>query len=140
MSVKSPSLTEARAQRAEEIYHQFLRTKREPADKGEVWLSNLIRENTSSARPRLEAILRARQKHPDKVVHAIRTGIRRMGRSGDRSMIRRYVNRDDEAAVEVEIIGSGPIEAVIDSGFLILPQTHTSGLALLLVASEAYDL
>lgn len=57
-------------------------------------------------------------------------------------MIRGYVNTDDEAVIEVEIIGSGPIEAVIDtgfSGFLVLPRTHPYSSALPVVASETYD-
>jgi len=57
-------------------------------------------------------------------------------------MIRGYVNTDDEAVVEVEIIGAGPIEAVIDtgfSGFLVLPQTHPYSSVLPVVASETYD-
>lgn len=57
-------------------------------------------------------------------------------------MIRGYVNANDEAVIEVEIIGSGPIEAVIDtgfSGFLVLPRTHPYCSALPVIASETYD-
>ncbi|HXF05435.1 MAG TPA: hypothetical protein VNM72_08470 [Blastocatellia bacterium] len=57
-------------------------------------------------------------------------------------MIRGYVNADDEAVIEVEIIGSGLIEAVIDtgfSGFLVLPRTHPYSSTLPVVASETYD-
>lgn len=90
-SMKSPSPTEARAQRGEAIYRQFLRDKLEPMHKGEFVAIEPDSGDYFLGKTSLEAILKARQKHPDKVFHVIRIGhptVGKIGRCGHDSRIR----------------------------------------------------
>ncbi|MFQ5760441.1 MAG: hypothetical protein ACE5HM_05645 [Acidiferrobacterales bacterium] len=80
MSVRSSSTTEARAQRAEEIYRQFLRDKLEPAHKEEFVAVEPDSGEHFLGKTSLEAILNARQKYPDKIFRVIRIGHPVVGR------------------------------------------------------------
>jgi len=82
MSVESPSTTEARARRGEEIYRQFLRDKLEPLYQREFVAIELESAEYFIGKTSLEAILKARQKYPDKVFHVIRIGYPVVGKIG----------------------------------------------------------
>jgi len=93
MSVRSSSTTEARAQRAEEIYRQFLRHKLEPAHTGEFVAIEPDSGEHFLGQTSIEAILNARQKYPDKIFHVIRIGhpvVGKIGRRGHDSRIRQH--------------------------------------------------
>jgi hypothetical protein len=82
MRIGSSSTTEARVQRGEEIYRQLLRDKLEPAHKGEFVAIEPDSAEYFLGKTSLEAILNARQKHPDKLFHVIRVGHSVVGKIG----------------------------------------------------------